>query len=236
MRALSLGRDLVPILVIKLGKKLYVVDGHHRLAAYATLGKTTVPVNYFKGSLEAAFLKSLDTNIRDKLPMIQKDKWEGAFRLVKHKKQHGLSMTWEEIARRAIVSERLVYKMQAVLREHPEAREWSWGKTLGDIVNEGRDYNPGSDEFRDEHARKMADQIMSKVRMNLTANPDVTAMALAMISEQLPRALIEEWEEEAMEVLIERAREAGGEEAETALRDAFGRLDAARDEAAAADL
>lgn len=89
---------------------------------------------------------------------------------------------------------------------------------------------------RDEHARKMADQIMSKVKMNLTANPDVTALALAMISEQLPRALIEEWEAEAMEVLIERAREAGGEEAETSLRDAFGRLDAAREEAAAADL
>ena len=171
MRGLEINRKLQPIVVLKLGKKLYVVDGHHRLAAYAALGYAEVPVVYFEGSLEAAFLKSLDINIRDKLPMTLKDKLEAAFRLVKHKLRYSASMTWEEIARRAIVSERLVYKMQATLREHPEAREWSWGKTLGEIQNVGKDYEPGSDEFRDEHARKMADQIMAKVRMSLLPIP-----------------------------------------------------------------
>ena len=73
----------------------------------------------------------------------------------------------------------------------------------------------------------MADQIMSKVGMNLTANPDITALALTMISEELPRALIEEWIGEAMEVFIQQAREAKSEEAEQALRDAFAHLDEA---------
>ncbi len=225
MRTLELGRNLLPIVVMRLGKKLYVVDGHHRLAAYAALGRTTVPVTYFKRSLHEAFLTSLDTNIRDKLPITRKDKFEAAFRLVKHKMRHDLLMTWEEIAHRAVVSERLVYKMRAVLRENQQASEWSWVRALSDAQDRENDYQPGSDEFRNEHARKMADQIMAKVRMNLTANPDITAMALAMISEQLPRALIEEWIGDAMEVLIERAKAANSEETEEALRHAFAQLD-----------
>jgi hypothetical protein len=224
IRALELGRDLAPIVLKKLGKKLFVVDGHHRLAAYAAQGKTTVPVQYFDGSLEEAYFKSLDLNIRDKLPIVRQDKWEAAFRLVKHKMRYAQSLTWEEIAQRAVVSERLVYKMQATLRENPEAFDWSWGKTLGNVRDQQVDYQPGSDEFRNEHARKLADQIMSKVGINLTANPDITAKALAMISEELPRALIEEWQEEAMEVFIQRARDVDSEEAEQALAKAFERL------------
>lgn len=236
MRALELSRNLQPIIVTRLGKKLYVVDGHHRLAAYAALRKSEVPVVYFKGPLEEAFLKSLDANVRDKLPMTRKDKTEAAFRLVKHKMRHHKSMTWDEIAERAVVSQRLVYKMQATLRDHPEAREWSWVETLRNAVNEEGEYSPGSDEFRDEHARKLADQIMSKVHINLTANPDITARALAMISEALPRALIEHWEQDAMEVFIQGAREVDSEEAEKALRVAFERLNAAREEAEALQL
>jgi hypothetical protein len=236
MRALELKRNLQPIVVTRVGKKLYVVDGHHRLAAYAALGRTEVPVVYFRGSLEAAFLKSLDVNVRDKLPMTRPDKMEAAFRLVKYKMRHGHSMTWDEIADRAVVSQRLVYKMQAVLREHPKAQEGSWVEALRQSANPEEEYLPGSDEFRDEHARKLADQIMSKVHINLTANPDITARALAMISEALPRALIEYWEEDAMEVFLQEAREADSAEAEDALREAFERLNTARQEAAAASL
>jgi len=47
MRTLELGHKLEPIVVVKLGEKLYVVDGHHRLAAYAALGKKTVPTREY---------------------------------------------------------------------------------------------------------------------------------------------------------------------------------------------
>ena len=231
MRALELGQQLEPILVKRLGSKLYVIDGHHRLAAYAALRKMAVPVVNFSGNLRAAYLKSLDTNIRDKLSITRKDKMEAAFRLVKHKMQYADVMTWADIARRAVVSERLVYKMQALLRANPEARDWSWGKTLGQAQSGEADYLPGSDEFRDEYARKLADQIMSKVGVKFIQNPDITAKALAMISEGLPRALIEEWNDEVMEALIDRAREVDSEEAEHGLKVAFEQLDRARDQA-----
>ena len=83
---------------------------------------------------------------------MRNDKWKAAFRLVKHKMRYPHSLTWEEIAERAVVSERLVYKMQAMLRENPKAVEWSWGQTLGHLKDQQTDYQPGSDDFRDEHA------------------------------------------------------------------------------------
>jgi ParB-like nuclease domain len=132
MRVLQLGRDLEPIDVIQLADQLYLIEGHHRLAAYAALGKRTVPVKPFKGSLEVAWLTSLDANIRDKLPLTRQDKHEAAFTLVKHRVRQGLDMTWAEIAQRAGVSERMVYKMRRMLADaltqgHEEILGWSWG-------------------------------------------------------------------------------------------------------------
>jgi hypothetical protein len=72
---------------------------------------------------------------------------------------------------------------------------------------------------------------MSKVGMNLIQNPDITAKALAMISDGLPRALIEEWNDEVMAALIDQAREVGSEEAEQALKVAFDQIDRARSQA-----
>ena len=57
MRVLGMDRDLEPVDVIQLADQLYLVEGHHRLAAYAAVGKTTVPVKPFTGTLEAAWLK-----------------------------------------------------------------------------------------------------------------------------------------------------------------------------------
>ena len=76
------------------------------MAAHAAVGKKDVPVVWFDGTLREAWLRSFDANIRDKLPINRQDKHEAAFTLVKHKVTRGLKMTWEEIAHRAIVSER----------------------------------------------------------------------------------------------------------------------------------
>lgn len=233
MRVLQLGRDLEPVDVIQLGDQLYLVDGHHRLAAYAAVGKTTVPVKPFTGTLEAAWLNALDANVRDKLPLTREDKHEAAFTLVKHRVHRALDMSWSDIAERAGVSERVVYKMRRTLidaldKGRTEALGWSWREALGKVREETVEYKPGTDDFRNEHARKMADQIMAKVSMNLTANPDITAIALRMISEELPRALIEEWQEETKEVLIGQAQDLESEEAERAFKEGFNHLSSAR--------
>jgi hypothetical protein len=238
MRGLEI-RDLQAVTVFTLGDKPYLVDGHHRLAAYAALGKKSVPVIHFKGDLEAAWLKSLDANVRDKLPITRQDKYEAAFKLVKRRVLDGITMSCEDIAGRAVVSDRVVYKMQKMLKtallKTPEARNWSWGEMQRKALDEKADYQPGSDEFRSEQARRLADQIMSAVGTNLTANPDITAIALHMISEALPPALIAEWEELVWEVLLGEAgavESDEGDEAERALRKALELLGSARRKAA----
>jgi len=226
IRVVELGRELEPIIVIQIADKLYVVDGHHRLAAYAAVGKRSVPVTPFFGSFRDAWLKSLDVNIKDKLPLTRADKYEAAFALAKHKICRELDATWGAIAVRAGVSERLVHKMGSLLKReldkgHEDAFKWSWSRMLDKARNETSFYDPGTEGFLNQQARKMADEIMAKVGMNLTANPDITAIALRMISEELPRALIEEWRDEIREVLIGQARDAESNEAELAFEQAF---------------
>jgi hypothetical protein len=64
------GRPLPPLLVYLIGKRFYVLDGHHRLDAYHTAGWTKpVPVDLFEGSLEEARQLALRLNSKTKLPM-----------------------------------------------------------------------------------------------------------------------------------------------------------------------
>lgn len=233
IRILGLGRQLEPILVLTIGKKVYVVDGHHRLAAYATVGRKAIPVEHFNGGLEAAWHRSLDANIRDKLPMTRQDKYEAAFTLVKHKVARDQDTSCEEIAVRAGVGPRVVYKMQSEFRnalvDDKDASKLRWTQMLQNMGERAALGRGGDDDPRDEWARRLADQIMAKVGTNLTANPDITAMALRMISEQLPRALIEEWMGEVVDTLIQQARDCDSEDAERALNQAFECLSKARD-------
>lgn len=77
-----------------------------------------------------------------------------------------------------------------------------------------------AEEFVDTEARKMADAIIASVGRPLVGNPDITAKALRMISEHLPRVLIEEWLDIVEEVLLEQAEETSEKVAE-AFQEAF---------------
>ena len=75
---------MAPILVFSVGDAFYVVDGHHRLAAYDTAQwQKPIPATVFEGTLEAAADAGRAGNIRDKLPMSRNDKREAAWTLVK---------------------------------------------------------------------------------------------------------------------------------------------------------
>ncbi|XIA65695.1 ParB/RepB/Spo0J family partition protein [Bradyrhizobium sp. TZ2] len=64
------GKSLASLLVMPVGQRFYVIDGHHRLAAYDTAEWTKdIPVEVFTGNLTEATLRALDDNVRDKLPM-----------------------------------------------------------------------------------------------------------------------------------------------------------------------
>jgi hypothetical protein len=105
--------------------------------------------------------------------------------------------------------------MQAMLREallksqenndrRSNPFDWSWGEIQRKAKDED-DTDFDSEEFCEAQARKLAHEIVTKVSVNLVGNPDVTARALRMISEHLPRVLIEEWIEDVEDVLLEQA-------------------------------
>lgn len=72
-----------PLTVIKVGEKAYLVDGHHRLAAYTDLKRTeAIPVRYFKGTLEEAVIESGAANSRAKLVMSTQERGDSAWRYV----------------------------------------------------------------------------------------------------------------------------------------------------------
>jgi hypothetical protein len=78
------GRPLDPILVFNAGDKFYVVDGHHRLAAYDTAGwAKVIPVSVGEGSLEQAADAGLKRNSKNTRNLSRKEKQEAAWKLGK---------------------------------------------------------------------------------------------------------------------------------------------------------
>jgi ParB/Sulfiredoxin domain len=115
-------KPLDPILVTAIGAKFYVVDGHHRVDAYHTVGWTRpVPVEYFEGGLNEARVEAFKRNSKNKLSMTREDKYEGAWRLVKEGEH-----TQVQIAAITTVSVRTISTMGSTLLKYGE-RAWKKG-------------------------------------------------------------------------------------------------------------
>ncbi len=63
-------RELDPVLVAKVGKRLVIVDGHHRLNAYRRARRETIPCRIRKATMREALQVARVTNLdQTKLPM-----------------------------------------------------------------------------------------------------------------------------------------------------------------------
>jgi len=223
-------KPLPPLLVTPIGSKFYVIDGHHRLVAYHSVGwKRLVPVTYFDGDLKEARRRALQCNVRDKLPMLPQEKSEAAWRLVVEDLQesegrpYGAGAVWskQDIVDATTIGERTVANMRRIAREHPEARAGTWKEALR---SDWGTRDKPIEDWKQEKARKMAEQMLKNVGP-LFKEVDITAIALEMVSPELPRKLIEEWlseaEEVLLEVLSERANELNQPELAAALEEAM---------------
>ncbi|RSN69805.1 transcriptional regulator [Actinomadura sp. WAC 06369] len=72
---------LPPILVDQ--KTMRVVDGAHRLRAALLNGRRTIDVQFFDGSREDAFLRAVEANIEQGLPLTRADRIAAALRILK---------------------------------------------------------------------------------------------------------------------------------------------------------
>ena len=199
-RALRGGAKLPPILVFPVGGEFYVMDGHHRLAAYDTAGWTkTIPAKVFSGTLGRATRAALRSNSRNKLPMTKRDRMSAAWRLVREEDPED---SIASIASDSGASEATVSNMRFVLARLKEMHvslddianlSWDSARIRADGGAEQREL----DDWRETEANKLVDDIRrNKLESRLTKNPDITALALAKLNEGLPPALMEYWKQE----------------------------------------
>jgi hypothetical protein len=192
---------LTPIIVFPVEDVFYVMDGHHRLAAYDTAGwKKVIPARVYQGSLEAAWLSALGYNSRDKLPMDQLDKTFAAWRIVKKNDPRYSKST---IMKLTAVAKGTVDNMRAVWKKindgkhgtTEELQELTWSRARS--LAEGRKENAELEDWREAEANKLVEELhRAKLIGRLTKHPDVTALALAQLADGLPAALMAEWTEE----------------------------------------
>src|SRR6516164_3917246 len=113
-----------PLLVVPIDKRFFLVDGHHRLDAYATFGwEGSVPVEVFGGSLKDAVLEAWKRNAHNKLQMTKSSRFEAAWKMVK-----AGELSRPDITRFTSVRRSTLTNMRKVLAEFGEGarvREWA---------------------------------------------------------------------------------------------------------------
>lgn len=204
-RALKAGgaaAKLDPVLVMGIGRDVYCVDGHHRLAAYRQAEVSgPIPVEWFGGTLDDAIGEAIKRNSRDKLPMSRNDKLESAWRLVVLG-ANSIAETSEltTISKRTVVNMRNTAK---AIRERvekaatddfcasdmkpPEELTWHEARMFG---KESKEYD---DEWLEREAEAWAEKLRGAFGRKLARNPTLAARALELYSPTLQKALAEHW-------------------------------------------
>jgi hypothetical protein len=194
-------KPLDPVVVTAVGSKFYVLEGHHRLEAYqAVRWRRPISVKYFEGTVTQAQDEALRLNIKDKLALSRGEKFDAAFRMVKRNEK-----TYEQIKDITTVSVRTLATMAALLRDHPVAKDYTWGRARSLQFPKREDDD--RHDWREEKAQKLAKQLIKNVGVGFVRDADITARALEIIDEDLPAALIGEWIDTAKDVLVDAVRE-----------------------------
>lgn len=169
-----------PILLLPVGKRAVLIDGHHRLEAYhAARHRKPVPVSWFRGTLDEAVLEAGRLNTKASLVMSNQERMNFAWRLVllgRHSKR--------EIVEVTRVSKGQVGNMRKVMTDlGPDAyrcRFWWEAREL----HKGRSREPMTDDQREawmeELANDYADRMHKTFGRKLGDNPEVAARAIAL--------------------------------------------------------
>jgi hypothetical protein len=205
VRALSIGDKPFPALsVFPAGGRYFVIDGHHRLAAYeAADWKDPIPVKVFEGSLEQARIAALESNHEDKLPMTRVEKSNGAWRLV----AEGFDLSIQQTAVLGQVSVTTVKTMRNQLRritdagKDPQWMDWEDARQWPD----GSPYDPDEPESWCElKVKQLAERIInSGLATEMGKHPALFVEALKQINPDFPGAVAAELDTDALKEILE---------------------------------
>jgi hypothetical protein len=228
--------ELDPPLVVRLAGKWTVVDGHHRLAAYAK-AKHTAPIKceWFAGTVREAMDASLSRNEKTHLRVDQGDKWEASWLRTQldwdgddgwtSSKQQVVTLTGS--GEGTVAAQRRAFKQHHNYSRHgehhpvgeklhdtlgPDLRIHTWNRVNRVLL----DLSPK--EFNaSEAAAKLSGQLTRRMTNKLSEDPEVTAQALWLYDrEAYPKLL------EAMQHHLRSQQEAERAEAD---QGAYGSLE-----------
>jgi len=197
------------------GKRYILLDGHHRLAAYAQRQETTgatqkVPVRVHPHmTFEDAEALSARLNTRNKLSMSREDKDAVAWRMVcfgngSKAVQHRAS----SLSKGTIGNMRAVFSRLSDAGHRGEGLyEMGWAKARR-LDRGDTDFDYTDDEL-ERRAEEIALAFSKVVGVNPTANPEVIALALKRWSKALPGLLLQSdsWEDDLKDTGRERLAE-----------------------------
>ncbi|MET3911902.1 hypothetical protein ABID59_006269 [Bradyrhizobium sp. S3.3.6] len=189
---------LEPILVMPVADKYYVMDGHHRLAAYKTAGwKGDIPAIVFSGTLDEAIREALRRNTKNKLPMTTKERTEATWELVKLGKPGEWPDSIAETRELTGAGKGTVNRMrEAWTKLHSGQYEGiaglSWRQAIAKL--DGKEQQAFDEaSWLEERAQNLANDI-ERAKLHLSKNPEITALALEMLDPGLPAELMAHWE------------------------------------------
>lgn len=167
------------ITVMQIGPKAFVIDGHHRRAAYEEAGKLDgIPVVYFEGTIRAAVLEAGEANSKAKLPMDNTTRQNFGWRLVRE----GYSK--REVMRAAAISQGQVSNMKRVRKAlGPSAashEHWFLAMRAARRLEGFVETEEDRDGWMEAQALQYADRMSKAFGTKLSNNAEVAAMALSI--------------------------------------------------------
>jgi hypothetical protein len=209
------GKPFDALLVFPAGGLHFVMDGHHRLAAYeAANWDEPVPVKVFRGSLDEARVTALQSNSRDKLPMRREDKAEAAWKLVKEEK-----FSKPRLVDLGLVSNGTIGNMRAMWNKIKEAGAEDT-KLLDMPWVQARHWKPGgwtdeeTEDWRERKIQTLVDRLIEAgIAAEMGKNTGLVVEALCRIVPDLPMMAVAMSDPDAVLAWMRDFREVDGRRA-----------------------
>jgi hypothetical protein len=173
------GVSMEPVLVLAVGSRYILLDGHHRVGAYQAAGKL-VPVTFYKGSVMQAVIDASAENTKRRKQVSRAERMNHAWKLVKltvigNPDEPMYSKT--QIRKASTVSVRQVMYMRAVRKALGDGalKYAAWDDAAG--AAKGKLAKAFDDDALERWAMGYADKI-ALVTKGMANNPEVAARTM----------------------------------------------------------
>jgi hypothetical protein len=177
-RGLQHTTDLLPVLVMRKGGRVFLIDGRHRKEAYRLARRADgVPVEEFTGTPAEAVLEGQKRNQQHTLAMTNDERMDGGWKLVKLDASGQCRFTLPEIMVSVGISRGQVTFMRRVLKDlgsdgHHHMR-WKLAQRAHKKTPEPNYTEEDIEEMHDAEAREFADKVARQYGTRYADRPEV---------------------------------------------------------------